>query len=323
MSWPLRIVATLLTAALCLLATVGQAQMSPQAQFIKGQELFEAKKYDEALPLFRNAFDKTKSPNASLYVARCLEKLGKLDEAYKEMQLTVGIATEKAEKDEKYATTRDAAAGELAQLKPRVGLLVIAFTEAYEGATVTVNDRELVDSELGQPFPVMPGEVVIVGSASGRETVTKNEDVSGGETKTIALALPEAGGNGDEPPPPNGDGFELTTLRIVGFAVGGLGVVGMVVFAITGSLAASKFSDIEEECRGQRCTDPKFESVIDKGKTQATVANVSVGIGAACLIAGTLLVILGGPDDDGAESEEEGDVSIAPHPGGAAISVAF
>ncbi len=296
--------------------------MTPQEQFAKGQSLYDDKKFEEALPFFRNAFEATLSPNASLYVARCLERLGKLDQAYAEMQKTVTIATEKAAEDKKYASTRDAAAGELAQLTPRVALLVIAFTEDYPEASVTVNERELEVGELGQPFPVMPGEVTIVGKAEGRETVTKRENVDGGETKTVALALPGATGT-TQPPPDDGPGF-FTPMRFAGVGVAGLGVVGMVVFAITGSSASSKFSEVEELCPAGVCSDDaKAIDLIDSGKTMQTVANVSVVIGGAALIAGTLLIVLGGSDDDVADPPEEGDVSLAPSPGGVGLSVAF
>lgn len=319
----MRIATALIAATLLLVAGPSYAQMSPQAQFAKGQELFEAKEYEEALPYFRNAFERTKSPNANLYVARCLEKVGRLDQAYQEMVVTVALATEQAAADEKYASTRDAAAGELAQLKPRVALLVIAFTEDYTDAKVTVNDRELTSAELGVPFAVMPGSVTIVGEAPGRTTVTKNEEVGGGDTKTVALALPEATATGPEPglDEPSG-GFELTTMRIAGFAVAGLGVIGVVVFAITGATASSKFSQVEEECGGVRCTDLRYADTIDEGKTMATVANVSIAIGGAALIAGALLVILGGPDE-GEEPPAAGDVSVVPMPDGVGVGVRF
>ncbi len=315
-------IATLLIALISLfIAAPSYAQMTPQAQFARGQELFEGHKYEEALPYFRNAFDRTKSPNANLYVARCLEKLGRLDEAYKEMQITVTIATQKAADDKKYAVTRDAAAGELAQLGPRVGLLVIAFTEDYLDAKVMVDDRELVASEIGVPLPVMPGTITIVGSASGRESVTKTEDVAGGQTRTIALALPEAIEKTPGPGPEGGD-FVITPMRIAGFAVAGAGVVGMVVFAITGAMALKKHSIVSDACGGMTCPDTARVGDIDAGKRLATIANVSVALGGTALIAGGLLILLGGPDEDEGPAAE-GEVSLVASPGGIGVGVSF
>lgn len=318
---PIRRIGCLLLALVVLLAAAtASAQMSPQEQFVKGQTLFDDGKFEEALPFFQDAFERTESPNASLYVARCLEKLERLDEAYMAMQATVSLATRKANEDEKYASTRDAAAQELVLLKPRVGLVVVAFTEEYPGAVAKLNDRELSEGELGVAVAVTPGMVTIVGTAEGRETVSKTVEVAGGEMKTVALALAEAAGTPDSPSD-DGPGFEITTIRAAGFAVAAVGVAGMVVFAITGSLASSKFSQVEEECGGVRCTDPAYGDEIDEGKTLSTVANVSVAVGGAALIAGVLMIILGGPEE--ADAPEAGALRVVPVAGGVGLGVSF
>ncbi len=312
----------LVALALTLSAGLVHAQMTPQQQFEKGQTLFDAGDFEQALPFFKNAFERTKSPNASLYVARCLERLERFDEAYTAMKATVTLATDKAKEEEKYVSTRDAAAAELAVLAPKVGLVVIAFTEELVDAVATLDGRALDAKELGVPVAVMPGEVTVVGSAEGRETVTKVVTVEGGETKAVALALPEA--STDDPGPsdePDG-GFVVTPLRAAGFAVGGLGVVGLVVFAVTGSMASSKFSQLEEECGGVRCTDPAQADVVDEGKTLSLVANVTAGVGGALLLGGVLMVIFGGPDDE-PKDPKDGTVSLVPTPGGLGVAVSF
>jgi hypothetical protein len=198
--------------------------------------------------------------------------------------------------------------------------VAIAFAEDYPDAAVRLNDELLTESQRGVPLAVMPGTVTVVGSATGYQTVTRTVEVAGGETKTVALALVPAG---EEVPPPEeeGPGFEVTTTRAIGFAVAGVGVVGLVVFAITGSMAASKFDEVETGCAMVRCTDPKFEDTIDSGKTLQTVANVTAVIGSAALVAGVLMVILGGPDDDG--TDEDPPVSLVPSPGGIGLGVRF
>lgn len=310
----------LLMVAMLLVSGTVSAQMSPQEQFVKGQTLFDDGSFAEALPFFEDAFERTQSPNASLYVARCLQKLERLAEAYTVMQATVSLATKKANEDDKYASTRDAAAQELVLLKPRVGLVVVAFTEGYPDAVATLNDRELTADELGVAVAVMPGMVTIVGSAAGRETVSKTVEVGGGEMKTVALALKEAAPDNQQSGD-DGPGFAITPIRAAGFAIAGLGVAGMVVFAITGSMASSKFSQIEDECGGVRCTDPGYADEIDKGKTLSTAANVSVAVGGAALVAGVLMILLGGPDD--ADTATESAVRVVPVPGGVGLGVSF
>src|SRR5689334_2876510 len=110
----------LLALSLCLtVPSMAAAQTAAVAadtreQFAAAQKLFEAKDFTGALPKFKELVDATGSPNARLYVARCLRELGRTAEAYDEMATTVRDATQRAEAETKYAPTRDAAAAEMA-----------------------------------------------------------------------------------------------------------------------------------------------------------------------------------------------------------------
>ena len=92
-------------------------------------------------------------------------------------------------------------------------------------------------------------------------------------------------------------------------------------FAITGSLAKDKFDQVEDECLGVRCTDPKYEDVIDKGKRLSLVANVTAGVGGGLLIAGALMVIFGGPLGDDAANEAK--LHVVASPGGVGLGGSF
>jgi hypothetical protein len=286
-------------------------------QFRRAITMFDEGNCEEALPLFEKAFSATQSPNARLYVARCLAQLGRLPEAYREMKGTVDVARQKAVDDDKYVKTRDAAAAELAQLEPRVGKLVVALPEAPEGATIEVNGHAIDEAERGVPFPVEPGILVVVARAPGRETVTREIEIAGGETKTVAIVLPEAG-VGPSPPgeeeKPSGAG--ISGLQIGGIVVGVIGLGGLAAFAATGSMAKSRFDRLAEECGGVRCTDPSYADVVDEGKTLQTVANVTAVVGGVLLAGGVAMIIFGGGDDD-----PEVSAGAVPLPGGGAGSL--
>ena len=111
-----------------------QGQTAPAVDdFASARALFNAGKVAEALPLFRDVYARSSSPNARLYVARCLRKLGRNPEAYDEMEATLREATKRAETEPKYAQTRDSAAAELALLEPLVGKLIIAVADPRPG----------------------------------------------------------------------------------------------------------------------------------------------------------------------------------------------
>jgi len=262
--------------------------------FNSGNKLFGEKKYDAALILFRNAYEQSQSPNAHLMIGKCLLAQNRLPEAYEEFSATLREAGKRAETEPKYADTRDAAATELAPLETKIGKVVVSFVDAPAEARVRIGGTEVAKDKLGTPIAVMPGTIEIVAEGLAQGTVTRREDIKGGETKTVVLSneKPLKGPLTDKPI------AEATTggvLRKVGFGALGLGAVGMGLFAIGGIQSNAKFATLEQECGKTRCTDPKYADIIDSGKTLDLVANIGLGIGIAGIVAGTVLVIVGGP----------------------------
>ncbi len=125
--------------------------------FASARALYNAGQYAEALPLFRDVYARSSSPNARLYVARCLRKLVRNPEAYDEMAATLREATTRAESESKYAQTRDSAAAELALLEPLVGKLVIAVADPPPGMKVELDGRPLDAARWSAPITVDPG----------------------------------------------------------------------------------------------------------------------------------------------------------------------
>jgi hypothetical protein len=278
------------------------AQADAKAEFDAGQKLFDGGRQADALPHFRAAFAASKSPNARLMVARCLVAMGKTAEAYEEMATTTREATARADADPKYARTRDSAAAEMAVLERRVGKLVIALADPGVGAAVTLDGAPLAADRLGVPVAVQPGTMTIEATHAGDKPVRREVTIGAGETKTVAIAFTSAAGATTTPivaatrvtPPANAPSHG-GGVRIAGFVVAGLGVAGMGAFAGAGLAAKSKFGSVEKECGGVRCTDPKYGSVIDSGKTLQTIANAGLGVGVAGLVGGALMIALGGP----------------------------
>ncbi|NUO52796.1 MAG: hypothetical protein HOV80_28455 [Polyangiaceae bacterium] len=291
--------------------------------FAAAQKLFDAKDFAGALPKFQALAQETKSPNARLYVARSLRELGRIAEAYDEMSATVKDASARAETEKKYEKTRDAAAAELALLQGRVGHLTIAVADAPAGTRVTLNGIEMSADRLASPITVVPGPQTVEITGEGIETIRKSVDVNGGETKTLPVAVRAAGkAGGDEPaePQPKPKGEPETTggeLRIVGIVATSLGVGAFGAFAATAVLSDQRFSTLEDECGGARCTNPKYADVVDEGKTFELVANVTVVVGAVLVAAGVPMIIWGGPS----EVEPSASAMLTPVPGGGAVSV--
>jgi hypothetical protein len=184
-------------AMLCFGGRTALAGDDSAASFQAAKKLFEAKSYEKALPLFQDAYTKSKSPNARVFVARCLREMGRNAEAYEEMAATVREATAMAASDQKYVPTRDSAAAELALLEATVARVVLAVPEE-PGLEVLVNGRVVDAQKRGDVLAVAPGTVAVEARATGRAPVRREEQVSAGQLKTISLtfagaAAPAAG----------------------------------------------------------------------------------------------------------------------------------
>lgn len=275
----------------------------PAVLFAEAQRRFDDGDYEAALPLFRKAYEATRSPNARIYVARCLRELGRLTAAYDEMHATMREATEKAEQDDKYVPTRDAAAAELAMLEPRVAKLIVTVRDEVEGMELSLNDRTLASDRLGVPRTVEPGLQQVVVTAPNRKRARHEVDLKGGQTRTLTVApgalLSGEGPTGPKPPggTPPPDGSEATGggVRIAGFVVGGLGLAALGVMIGTNVAADAELDTLERECGTERCTDPSYADTVDRGQTLETVANVSLVAGAVLLAGGIGMIIFGGP----------------------------
>jgi PEGA domain-containing protein len=261
--------------------------------FASARALFNAGQFAEALPLFRDVYARSSSPNARLYVARCLRKLVRNPEAYDEMAATVREATARAETESKYAQTRDSAAAELALLEPLVGKLVIAVADPPAGMTVELDGRPLDAARWSVPITVEPGNRLVALTPPGGATIRREITVDAHTTKTLALTLPTAAPVVAKVAPV--ETLSGGMVRKVGFGVAGLGVAGIGLFAITGVLANQKYSELEASCGTQRCVDPKLATTVDQGKLLDTLATSGLVVGAVGLAAGAAMIAFGGP----------------------------
>ena len=273
------------------------AQPSAADRFGGAQALFDAKNYAEALPLFQALVTETGSPNARLYVARCLRELGRVPEAYDEMRETVRDATAKAQTESKYNGTRDAAAAELALLDSKVAHVVLALTESSGAPGITLNGVTVPESKQGAPITVLPGRQLIEIARPDRPIEKREVEIPAGQTKTVAIGA-VAVTDPVKPPPstsPSPSPTEGGELRWIGIGVAVLGVGAFGAFAGTSVAANAKFDDVSAACGGVRCSDPAFADEIDQGKALDAASTAMVVIGSV-LVAGSIpMIILGGP----------------------------
>ena len=284
----------------------GAAGPSPQdvatakSQFEKGSGLFKSNKHKEALEAFRASYKAVASPNSHLYIARCLNQLGQKVEAYLEFD---AVVTEAQTAGEKYAATGETAKGERDELGAKLALVTANIASPAPGATLTIGGKTVPEDRWGKPYPAMPGSVDVTLEAPGKPAVKESVSAKAGESKTVSLSLPTGDTSGGEVSSggdiSGGDTGADTTpassgtspLRLPAYIAAGVGVAGFVTFAVAGAMSKSTYSDLEQACGASPCPADRASDV-SAGKTQQTVANVGLVVGAVGIAAGATLFVL-------------------------------
>lgn len=275
-------------------ATSPEADQRATEQFRKGQARFDARDFAGALPLFQSAWQLSRSPNARLYVARCLSELGRNVQAYTELSGVIVDTT--ATNEVRYERTLEAAQAELAEANLRVAKLVILADASATGSSVLLDDAPVPPAQLGVPIILEPGEHRLLARASGSRDFSRVTQLVAGQSHSIQLTFTPAIASVESPaaaPQPQHSDGTLGTWRTAGLLTAGAGVVALGVFATTGLLAKGKYDSVSDACGGKACPDDSHADDIDSGRSLQTVANVSLVIGGLALAAGGSMFLFG------------------------------
>lgn len=272
-------------------ATAVQREQA-QALFGKGKKLYDAGKYAEALVEFRGSIEIVQSPNTRLYVARTLREMGRLVEAYAELGRTAAEAKEHEHEDGRYGKAAQAALAERAELGKKLGFVRLAIQGASDDSKLVVGGNEVVRAGWVEPVPTMPGTVEVT-LTTGTSEVKRTATVAAGQTVDVALDVGTSTVVAPPPPPPPASetGGGMPIWRPIWIGGYGVGVVGLVMFAVAGSMSTGTFNDVKAACPSAPCP-PSQASLVARGQREQTIANVGLVIGLVGVALGTTFLVL-------------------------------
>lgn len=197
-----------------LTAGVADGQPAPSApgsaeapnadqRYAEAQQHYVAKRYTEALPIFRELAASSESPNAWLYVARCLRELGQLPEAYDTMVLTERLAAERAAREPRFVESHEAAKRELGDLEARLGRVSLYLPTRPQGLEIEMNGLGVAAERWATPIAVLPGTVRIWAKAPGYASIRQEVEIPPGKVVSVTIALSPLGPTGPVPAPPS------------------------------------------------------------------------------------------------------------------------
>ena len=319
-AWLLSLAILCSVPAHALAQPAGGGVQAAQEQFKQGRDAFKVNDFERALTLFRKSQELYPATGTLLNLAICEARLGQLVAArrhFKEVvpQLIAG--------DPRLTLAKK----ELAALEPRVPHLRIELAPgAPEGAQVSL---DAAPASLGVDVPADPGQHVVEVTAPGREPRRYEVKLAEGTNASLQVEPGTTLGVAAPPPPDEPPAGPMSSRRTLGFVIGGVGIAGLGVGAVTGILALGKKGDVEDACPDPDECTPAGVKLADSGRTLSIVSTVAFALGAAGAGVGAYLVLTGGDEPDDSASTARGlrrpgptaKVSAGVLPGGGGLSV--
>jgi hypothetical protein len=255
-----------------------------EARFREGSEAFDHGRVDEACAAFADSLRAFATLGTLLNLALCHEKQGKTASAWAEFVHAAAWANEPAQRDR-----REFARQHASRLERGLPRLRIEVTDGEpQTMTLSLDGEALSGARLALPLFVDPGNHTVSAAAPGFQSASVSVTavtVASGEAQVVtiprllemhdALVLPA---RPQEPPPTRGP----DTRSLVGYAVGGAGLVAVAVGIGFGADAISRTGALGAKCAAGCDAGP--------AKTSEIVSLVTLGVGAVGLAAGAWLV---------------------------------
>lgn len=316
-----------------------------EALYDQALRLMQSQQYSEACPKLEESQRLDPGVGTLLYLGHCYQEQGRLASAWATFKEAAYAAADAGQKDREAMATERADA-----LKPQLATLTLKVTEPdLEGMEVSRDGEPQRQAAWGVPVPVDPGSHRIEARAPNRRAWTKTLEVrkGPGNFEIVVPALdpetthPAAATAAPPPPDPKkptvpsvipapsvaaehpaeAESPPANAQRTWGFVTLGAGGVGLAVGGVFAILAASADAQADEECRpdNPKLCSEKGVTLGDQAVTNAGIATLAAGIGAALAITGGVLVFTA-PSDDPERSPALG-VGAAFTPQGATLGL--
>lgn len=272
------------------------------------------------------------SSGTLINLADCHQKQGKTASAWGEFLSASRVAktqgqTKRSEEAKKRAD----------DLESQLSYVVVKVAERVPNLKLERDDVTIEDASLGTKLPVDPGRHTLIASAPGYKSYTKTFEMkANGDVQELivpklekdgsAVVAPTSTGASSAAPPasaaPTATDAPPPTAKkspVVGYVVGGAGVVLTGVGAVFGLSAMSKYKSADDACPSHKGCPSSVGDDYDSARSKANVANVAVGLGVIGIAVGAYLVV-------GAKKSETAVViapTVAPNAAGAAMGGRF
>lgn len=277
--------ATIVTCGFLLIATHAQAtpaKRDPAAADTLFRDALKARDkgdWNTACKKFNDSMALDPVTSTLINIAKCHEHEGKLATAWSEINQAMVLNRE---------TMGEQRKGELAQygkdlianLEPRLPKLKIIIHQKPSGLEITRNGED-ISAGLGNALPVDPGKYEIEASARGYVTENRTVQIAEKQTVTVELSMVK----------------DVTSpRRVAAYVVGGVGLAGLAVGAVTGVMVISHVVVKNRNCGVNAgysdpfsCNQIGYNAFLN-AQTPGLVSTISSGVGAAGVVTAAILL---------------------------------
>jgi tetratricopeptide (TPR) repeat protein len=256
-------------------------------EFRKGNRLYKAKKYDQAIQSFRKAYEIKPRWKYLFRIGRTEAALDNPVLAVQAFEKYLATGKKKVPKKRRRIVLQ-----KLKKLNLQIGNLDV---QAPEGATVFLNGAEVGTAPIHPPVQVKANQDHLVSVVLDGETLPEQTfRVSGSETAALMFEKPV-----EEPKEAesmdSGEPKVLPPLEIAGWATLAGGAALLIAGTVTGAMALSLDKDLDAACQNG-C--PNRTDDIEKRDNLAMSTNFLLGFGAAAAVAGSVIIIIAYADKE-------------------------
>jgi hypothetical protein len=279
---------------------------------VQGVLLAEKGKCTEAIEKLERAEKLYHAPTTLERLGECEVEVGRLVDGTEDLQRVVKEDLP-AGAPAAFTAAKTRAAGIIKKATPRIAhLRVHVNAPAGTTASVTMDGNSYPDAALDGDRPVDPGTHALSATADGMIKADATISLGDAESKAVELKLlpdpnaakptqiapPQQVADQPKPPPPDDDQKKPpppppeSPSHVPAYIAFGVGIAGVGVGTVTGILALSKKSTLDNACGPSKTSCPSSsQSDIDSAKTMGTISTVGFIVGGVGVAAGIVLLL--------------------------------